>query len=172
MSTRIALMQLNAMPVTDFVGTLGGVFEHSAWVAQSVAGRRPFDSVDALHAAMKASVQAAPVAAQLALIQAHPQLAGRAAVRGELTLASSLEQAGAGLDQCSPEDYQTLTRLNRQYADKFGFPFILAIRGYDRAGIIAQFERRLGNDPRREHHESLRQIYKIARYRLDDLLEC
>ncbi|QAA93589.1 2-oxo-4-hydroxy-4-carboxy-5-ureidoimidazoline decarboxylase [Pollutimonas thiosulfatoxidans] len=165
----LTLRQLNALPAAEFVARLGGVFEHSAWVAQGVASQRPFDSIDALHQAMTVCVQTASPQAQLQLIRAHPELAGKAAVRGELTEHSTREQAGAGLDQCSEQEYKALTQLNRQYLDKFGFPFILAVRGYDRAGIIAQMQRRLANDVDQEQNESLRQIYQIARYRLDDI---
>jgi 2-oxo-4-hydroxy-4-carboxy-5-ureidoimidazoline decarboxylase len=168
---RVSLDQLNTCPGAQFTRWLGGVFEHSAWVAEQAAAHRPFHSVDALHETMVDLVRQAQPQVQLALIRSHPELAGKAAVRGELTGASTREQAGAGLDQCSPGEFEQLTELNRRYNEKFGFPFILAVRGYDRAGIIRQFVRRLANDTAAEREESLNQIYRIARYRLDDLIQ-
>lgn len=170
MSRPISLTALNEALRADFVDLLGGIFEHSAWVADQVIGQRPFDSVDALHSAMTAQVQAAEPAAQLALIRAHPELAGKAAIRRELTGESTREQAGAGLDQCSPDEYRRLAELNQAYKKKFGFPFILAVRGYDRAGIIEQFRRRLALTLEQERAESLNQIYRIAHFRLRDLI--
>lgn len=168
---KISLAALNQCGKQQFIDLLGGIFEHSPWVAEQVASQRPFDSLDALHQAMVDVVQLADADAQLRLIRAHPELAGKAAIRGQLTHHSSKEQAGAGLDQCSPEQYRELTDLNQRYNQKFGFPFILAVRGYDRNAIIEQFRRRLGLDPRAEQAESLRQIYRIARFRLDDLIQ-
>jgi 2-oxo-4-hydroxy-4-carboxy-5-ureidoimidazoline decarboxylase len=107
---------------------------------------------------------------QLALINAHPELAGKAAVRGELTAESTREQSSAGLSQCTQAEFDKLQRLNREYRDKFGFPFILAVRGYDRAGILANFEARVSNDRDEEMRTSLEQIYRIARFRVDDLV--
>ncbi len=170
MSGAISLTALNARPADEFVRILGGVFEHSPWVAESVAVQRPFQSVDALHQAMVGAIEAAGPGAQLTLICAHPELAGKAAVGGQLTIESTAEQAGAGLDNCTPEQFSTLTRLNQAYREKFGFPFVLAVRGYDRAGIIEQFERRLGLTVDAEKAESLQQIYKIGRLRLNDLV--
>ncbi len=171
MSAPLILADLNGMPADDFVFLLAGIFEHSPWVAQAAAGQRPFEDVDALHAAMVSAVEAADFQAKLALIQAHPDLAGNAAVRGALTDESAREQAGAGLDQCSPTEFASLARLNEAYKRKFGFPFILAVRGHDRADVIRQLERRLALEPGQEFDESLRQIYRIARFRLDDIVK-
>ena len=113
-------------------------------------------------------LDAAPMEQQLALIRAHPQLAGKAAIRGELTDASTREQKGAGLDQCSPEEFARLHALNAAYEEKFGFPFIIAVRGHTRGSIIDAMEQRLANDPMTEHAEALRQISRIARLRLGD----
>ncbi len=170
MKATVTLAELNAMPSDDFVSLLAGVFEHSPWVAECTVKQRPFDHVDALHEAMVAVVEAADLQTRLALIRAHPDLAGKAAVRGVLTDESAREQAGAGLDQCSPAEFSLLARLNAAYQRRFGFPFILAVRGYDRAGIIGQLERRLTLDPAQERKESMRQIYRIARFRLDDIV--
>jgi OHCU decarboxylase len=167
----VTLADLNGAPRPAFVAALADIFEHSPWVAEAVAERRPFGSVDELHAAMVAAVARASAAQQLALIRAHPELAGKAAIRGELTTASTAEQAGAGLAACSPAEHARLTELNARYNARFGFPFILAVKGYDRAGVIAAFERRVDGGPDDERAENLRQIARIARARLYALLE-
>lgn len=164
------LDQLNVMPADAFVTVLAGVFEHSPWVAEIAAQQRPFASIDALHAAMSQAVERAGGEKQLALINAHPELAGKAAVRGELTAESTREQSGAGLDLCTQEEFDKLQSLNAAYREKFGFPFILAVRGYDRHGIIANFEKRVNHDRAEELRTSLDQIYRIARFRLNDLI--
>ena len=167
----MTLAELNAADHAAFVAALGGVFEHSPWVAEGIHSARPFTDVAALYAAMVDVVQRAPAARQLALIRAHPELAGKAAVRGELTAASNAEQAGAGLSACSPQEYAKLTALNARYNAKFGFPFILAVKGYDRAGVIAEFERRVERTRDDEIAESLRQIARIAAFRLQALID-
>jgi 2-oxo-4-hydroxy-4-carboxy-5-ureidoimidazoline decarboxylase len=166
----MTLTELNALPPAAFVAALGGVFEHSPWVAERALAARPFASVDALHAAMVAAVAAAGEAPQLALLRAHPELAGRAMIRNELTADSSQEQAGAGLTQCSPDEYARLQELNARYNAKFGFPFIVAVKGLDRAGILQRFAARVTNDPAAEFREALAQVARIARFRLDALL--
>ncbi len=168
--TSLTLTALNAMDREKFVQLLGGIFEHSPWVAEQVFDQRPFASVDQLHSAMTTCIDQAGQAAQLKLIRAHPELAGKAAVRGELTEESAREQSGAGLNQCSPQEYEQLQRLNSDYNRKFGFPFIVAVRGHTRHSIIALMALRLGNDPIEEARESLQQIYKIGGFRLRDLL--
>ena len=169
-TVRITLEQLNAMHTGGFVTTLAGIFEHSPWVPEAALAKRPFTSIDQLHDAMVTAVDQAGDAQQLALINAHPELAGKAAVRGELTHESTREQSGAGLDLCTQEEFDRLQALNAAYREKFGFPFILAVRGFDRHGIIANFEARLHHSRDVELRESLQQIYRIARFRLDDLL--
>lgn len=166
----MTLAELNALPEARFVATLGGIFEHSPWVAQRVAGARPFDSVDALHRAMVAEVDRASADERLTLIRAHPELAGRAAVRDELTVESKREQAGAGLSECSADEFARLTELNARYLARFRFPFILAVKGYDRSGIIDEFARRVDNEPDAELAEAIAQIARIARFRLDALI--
>jgi 2-oxo-4-hydroxy-4-carboxy-5-ureidoimidazoline decarboxylase len=165
------LDQLNALPADTFVTVLSGIFEHSPWVAEVAAPQRPFASVDALHKTMSGAVEAAGEEKQLTLINAHPELAGKAAVRGELTEESTREQSGAGLNLCTQEDFDRLQALNAAYREKFGFPFILAVRGYDRHGIIANFEKRVNHSRAEELRASLEQIYRIARFRLDDLIQ-
>lgn len=169
-SSAMSLSELNQLDKPQWLQTLGGIFEHSPWVAGAVFERRPFASVDALHAAMCDAVLDAPPEAQLALIRAHPQLASKAAVRGELTAASNQEQSAAGLMHCSAEEFTHLTELNAAYNAKFGFPFILAVRGHTRQSVIAELERRLVNQVTDEFTEALRQIERIADLRLNDLL--
>jgi 2-oxo-4-hydroxy-4-carboxy-5-ureidoimidazoline decarboxylase len=166
----MTLDQLNACDRAGFTAALGAIFEHSPWIPERTWSARPFASVDVLHAALCATLGAASGAEQLAFIRAHPELAGKAAIRGELTQASNREQSGAGLDRCTPEEYARLHALNAGYGARFGFPFILAVRGYDRAGVLAELERRLGNAREAELAEALRQIERIARFRLGDLL--
>ncbi|WP_066567971.1 2-oxo-4-hydroxy-4-carboxy-5-ureidoimidazoline decarboxylase [Snodgrassella sp. CFCC 13594] len=166
----MTLAELNRLPEQDFVTVLGSIFEHSPWVAQAIWSHRPFASVGALHEAMVTAIEHAGEAAQMALIQAHPQLGGKLAMRGELTAESTAEQAGAGLNQCSPEEFQTLTDLNQRYEAKFGFPFVLAVRGHNRQSIISEFMRRIALSPAQEQQESLKQIYRIGLLRLHDLL--
>ena len=167
----IALETLNAATPERFAELLDGVFEHSPWVAQRTAAARPFGSREDLHAALCAVVTAGAHFEQLALIRAHPELAGRAAVRKELTADSTREQQGVGLDACTPEEFARLQRLNGAYNAKFGFPFVLAVRGHDRASIIAAFARRLENSSDAERVEALRQIGRIAAFRLAERVQ-
>ncbi|MEP6939413.1 MAG: allantoate amidohydrolase [Rudaea sp.] len=164
----IALAELNAMPADRFASALAAIFERSPWVAERAAARRPFASRLALLAAMRAVVDEASTAEQLDLVRAHPELAGRAAVRRELTADSTREQQGAGLDACTPEEYAQLQELNSRYNAKFGFPFILAIRGHDRASIIATFVERVEHANDAELHAALAQIARIAFFRIND----
>jgi 2-oxo-4-hydroxy-4-carboxy-5-ureidoimidazoline decarboxylase len=166
----MTLWELNRLSPAAFATALGHVFEHSPWVAERAGRKRPFASVGALHETMMATVWAAPAASQMALLRAHPELAGKAALRGELTADSTLEQSGAGLAECSAEELVRLTTLNAEYSAKFGFPFILAVKGYDRAGILREFARRVERDPSVEFEEALKQVARIARARLDALL--
>lgn len=170
MSQTYTIAQLNTMPVAEFVQVLGGIYEHSPWFAETAAAQRPFADGGALARALRQAVDDAGEAAQLKLVRAHPELAGKAAVRGELTAESTREQSGAGLNLCTPEEFDRLQSLNAAYNQKFGFPFILAVRGYDRHGIIAEFARRLENTPQQELQTCINQIHRIAQFRLDDLV--
>ena len=167
----MTLAELEALDRAGFVAALGGVFEHSPWIAERAFAARPFASVDALHRAMLHVVDSATRDEQLALIRAHPELAGRAMIRNEMTSDSTKEQSGAGLTNCSPDEYRRLVALNERYNAKFGFPFILAVRGYDRAGVIAEFARRVERDPDTEFDEALKQIARITKLRLDAMLQ-
>lgn len=155
-----------------FLQYQGRVYEHSPWIAETLwsRGLRPeHDQVEYLHRDLAAIVDAAPHDRQLALLNAHPDLAGRLAIRGELTAESTSEQAGAGLDKCSPEEFRRFTELNDTYKAKFGFPFILAVKGRNRVEILDNFERRIHNDPATEFRTALAEVHKIALLRLKDL---
>ena len=167
----VPIAEINALDEAAFSARLGGIYEHSPWVAQRAWPRRPFASVQALQAAMQDALIAAQPSEQLALIRAHPELAGRLAIAGQLTEASRSEQSAAGLNQCTPEEFAQLQALNAAYRAKFGFPFIVAVRGLTRAGIIAAMRRRLGNTIDEERAASLREIGRIAQLRLQDLIE-
>ncbi len=167
----ITLRELNALPPRDFVAALGSVFEHSPWVPERVAGSRPFSSGIALHEAMCGAVVQADESLQLALIRAHPELAGRAAIRGHLTSASISEQKGAGLSACTPLEYEHLQSLNAAYRGRFDFPFVLAVRGHTPKSVIAALERRVTHGKDEERSTALQEICRIARFRLADLIE-
>jgi OHCU decarboxylase len=175
MSTLEQLNRLAANDVPAFVDVLHGIYEHSPWIPERAAKLAPFGNITALKQAMQGVVSAATRAEQLQLIRAHPELAGKAAIAGTLTVESTGEQAKAGLNLCSPEEFATLQQLNSDYNDKFGFPFILAVKGSTGKGltrqqIIATFTRRLRNQPEDELREALRQIGRIAEMRINDLL--
>ena len=156
------------MDTHDFIGRYGGVYEHSPWVASEVAAfAADVDDVQTLAALMADCVDNAAAEQQLALIRAHPDLAGKAQVAGELTAESTVEQHGAGLDQCSPEEFERFQALNAAYRDKFGFPFVMAVRGHDRTSILDAFSKRLANDYDLEFETALLEIHKIARLRLE-----
>ncbi|MDQ3458421.1 MAG: 2-oxo-4-hydroxy-4-carboxy-5-ureidoimidazoline decarboxylase [Deinococcota bacterium] len=160
------LKTLNTAAREDFTRRLGGVFESSPWVAAGAWERRPFTTVDELHAAMVEVVREAGSDRQLALIRAHPDLAGRAALAGELTESSKREQAGAGLDRLSQGEYARFQGLNEAYQERFGFPFVSAVKGHSKESILAAFEERLMNDAEAERARALLEIAKIARFRL------
>ena len=154
----------------NFVRRYAGIYEHSPWVAEEVAEFAvDCDSIDCIAAIMADCVDNASTERQLALIRAHPDLAGKAQVGGELTPDSMTEQARAGLDCCTPAEYARFQELNDRYRDKFGFPFVMAVRHSSRAEILAAFEQRLGNDATTEFETALAEIHKIALLRLHAL---
>ena len=162
----------DSMTQTDFMACFGGIYEHSPWVAATLwdEGLGQDDRALAPFAArMRAIVDAAPHDRRLALLRAHPELAGKLAVADGLTAESKSEQAGAGLDRCSPAEFERFTELNGAYNTRFGHPFIIAVRGLDRAGILAAFERRIDNDPQTEFAAAIAQVHRIALLRLEDL---
>jgi 2-oxo-4-hydroxy-4-carboxy-5-ureidoimidazoline decarboxylase len=156
------------LPLDAFIARLGGIYEHSPWVAERAFNPLPFPSLEALHAAMEAAMLAANPDEQMALIRAHPELAGRLEA-AKLTESSRAEQAGAGLDRCTPGQKARMQALNDAYREKFGFPFIVAVKGLDWGGIIARMEPRLQNSRAAEVATALGEIGKIARFRLEAL---
>jgi 2-oxo-4-hydroxy-4-carboxy-5-ureidoimidazoline decarboxylase len=164
------LAALNALAAPDFVAALGKVFEHAPWVAEAAAASRPYPTVAALHEAMTGAVRAATQERQLAFIAGHPELGSRVA-RAELTDASKAEQGSLGLDRLSAEEFATFSRLNSAYREKFHFPFIICVRRHTRDSILAQFERRLGNDLTAERSRALHEIGLITRLRLNALVD-
>jgi OHCU decarboxylase len=161
-------MRPSELSHAQFLTRFGPVYEASPWVAEGVwpaveAGK--LDDPTALAAALRAEVDAAPEALKLALIRSHPELASRT----RMAEASVSEQSGAGLDQCSPEEFEAFQRLNGAYNARFGFPFIVAVKGMTRGAILAAFEARLTNDPKTEFATAIDQIHRIAGFRLADL---
>ncbi len=152
-----------------FLQRYGGIYEHSPWIAEAVweSGLDSrHDTAEGLATAMAEALAGADRQRKLALLRAHPELAGKAAVRRTLTAASSDEQAGAGLDQCTPDEYQRFQELNRQYNERFGFPFIMAVKGYHRTEILEAFAVRVANSPEEEFRTALEQVDRIALLRL------
>jgi len=164
----ISLAVANAMTLGDFVAAFGGIAEHSPWVAERAAERRPYPSRTAMIAAFQAAIGEAGADEQRALLVAHPDLAGRAAIAGDLTDDSKREQAGAGLDRLTAEEFARFTVLNTAYRDRFGIPFIFAVRGADKQRILAAFEERIGNDPGVERATALGQVCRIVAFRIED----
>jgi len=163
--------EMNGLPAEEFVAGLGGIYEHSPWVAEIAAGARPFGSQEDLRAAMARAVAESGAERQLALINAHPDLAGRLAQQGLLTPESSREQAAAGLASADAEALGRIEALNGRYRGKFGFPFIICARLNNVGTIVAAMEARLGNERKTEIAAALAEIDKIAALRLGDLIE-
>lgn len=164
----ISLSRLNAAPAEEFVAALGGIYEHSDWVPHRAILRRPFASQEELRIAMQQTVESATTEEKLALIRAHPDLAGKLARAGALTAASTSEQAGLGLDRLDDAEYEQFSDRNQRYRDTFGFPFIICARLTTKQGVLEAFDERLGNTVEVEISEALRQIHEIARLRLGD----
>jgi 2-oxo-4-hydroxy-4-carboxy-5-ureidoimidazoline decarboxylase len=162
--TRLTLGELNACDREQFVKALGWVFEDSPWVAERAWSKRPFTTLDALHAAMSAEVDAAPPDEQLAVVRAHPDLGTRVRISD----VSASEQTGAGLDRLTAGEFERLQTLNGAYHRKFGFPFLLAVKGRTTHDVIAALETRLSRSRGDELSEALRQVSQIARLRLQD----
>ncbi len=159
--------EINALGLQQFVDLLGGIYEHSTWVAEHVWHKRPFQSRDELRGLMRLEVEGADRDRQLALLRAHPDLGTRAKI-GEL---STREQEGAGLDQLTPDEYEMLMELNRRHRHKFGFPFIYAVRGSNKHDIQLALGIRLDADPEEEFAQALWEVHRIAAFRLEDLIE-
>ncbi len=163
------MMQDTIMELSDgdFVTRFGFLFEHSPWVVERAASRRPFDD---LHAGLMQVVADATPEEQLALVRAHPELAGKAAIDRTLTAESTAEQASAGLDRLTEGEFARFHELNAAYRARFGFPFVICVRLTDKAGILAAMERRLGNDRESELAAALAEVGKIVKLRLEDVL--
>jgi 2-oxo-4-hydroxy-4-carboxy-5-ureidoimidazoline decarboxylase len=157
-----------------FIDTFGGVYEHSAWIAKQ-AWEQGLDSshntAQGLATVLSDIVDTATTQLQLNLILAHPDLAGQAAQAGELTAESSTEQSGAGIELCSAEEFEQFQRFNQAYRAKFSFPFIMAVKGANRHQILKSFKQRLPNSYEAEFAQAIHQIHKIARFRLDDIVQ-
>jgi OHCU decarboxylase len=164
------VIEANSLDREAFVARYGSVFEHSTWVAERAWSRRPFRSAEELHAAMMAVVREAPREEQLALVRAHPELAGREATEGGLTADSSSEQGRLGFTRLSRDDFEKMAGLNRAYRGKFGFPCIVALRLHaSRGSVMQEMELRIGNDADTELKNALEQIAHITRGRLERL---
>ncbi len=161
------------MDRADFVQRFGGVFEHSPFIAERAfdAGmiEEPLTALD-VHDAMAAMFRTASQDERLGVLRAHPDLAGKLAIAGELTEDSKREQAGAGLDRLSADEHARFTELNTAYVEKFGFPFIIAVKGLTKDDILAAFETRIANAQDQEFDTACQQVEKIARLRLESLL--
>jgi len=166
----IRLVQLNSYERADFVRVVGPIFERSPWIAEGAWSMRPFAKREKLHQALCQVVQQAVPEKQLALIRAHPDLVGRAALSGSLSPASTREQASAGLDQLNPEETDLFRKQNAAYREKFGFPFVICARQNRKEAILRAFELRLKNSRREEIATALAEIAKIAQLRLEDLI--
>lgn len=165
------MAELNAMSAAEFAARVGGVFENSPWIAESAADRRPFAAREALHSAMTDIVASSPPEKQVALIAAHPDLAGRLARQGLLTAESTHEQASAGLGRADAVTLRRIEELNASYRQRFGFPFVICARLNNVEAILEAFVRRLENSRDGEIATALGEIYKIARLRLEDIVE-
>jgi OHCU decarboxylase len=162
----VTIVDLNRLDQVGFVDAVGWIFEHSPWVAERAFDARPFAGLDALHDAMTQQVEQATFAERLALLKAHPDLGSRT----RLSTASTEEQAGAGLDSLTPSEFEQLHRLNDAYRSRFGFPFLLAVKGSTKHDVLRALQARMETAPEDEFGEALRQVYRIARFRLEDLI--
>jgi 2-oxo-4-hydroxy-4-carboxy-5-ureidoimidazoline decarboxylase len=167
----IPLAEINSFDRTAFTAALGHLFEHSPWVAEETWPQRPFRDGEQLQGALCATMRAATRERQLALIRAHPDLAGRLAQQNRLTAESTREQASAGLSQLRAAELAEFQRLNAAYLSRFGFPFIICARLSNKSAILAAMQARGGNSPEQEFQTALGEIEKIAQLRLNDLLK-
>jgi OHCU decarboxylase len=167
----ITISQLNILDQGEFIRIIGPMFENSPWIAEAAWSRRPFETVEQLHAALCGIVRSAHHEQQLALIRAHPDLVGRAALAGTLTRESKGEQASAGLNTLSPAEIELFQKQNAAYRAKFSFPFVICARLNKKDAILAGFEQRLKNSCAQEVQTALEEIFKIAELRLKDLTQ-
>ncbi len=171
MTNTISLSRINEFSEKHFIDILGGIYEHSAWVAELVYQQRPFASLQSLRDAMAGIIKNSSHEQRLTLICNHPQLAGKEATEGTLTDDSKKEQSGAGLNQCSTEELKLIQTLNHDYLQKFEFPFVIAVSGLSKHQIITAMQTRLLNNQETEFTTSIEQICKIAEIRLQALVD-
>ena len=169
-SRQITLQQINDLDQRSFVTELGALFEGTPWIVEEAWHARPFSSPDDLFQKLCAVMYSAPFEKQVKLIQAHPDLVGRAALAGTLTPASTSEQASAGLDRLSQDEIDTFTRNNQSYRERFGFPFVICARENKKASILAGFATRLSSSREQEISIALGEVAKICLFRLRDLV--
>lgn len=168
---RYTLSEINSFGQDEFVRVIGPVFEHSPWIAEAAWSLRPFQSIENLHHTLTEITDRSLESKQLELIRAHPDLVGRAALRGTLTTASTQEQASAGLSRLSPDEVATFQKHNQTYRDKFGFPFVICARLNKKEAILSGFQDRLHNTRTEEMKTALGEISKIAWLRLQDIIQ-
>ena len=164
----LSIDDLNRMAVSEFAARFGDVAEHSPWVAEGAAGARPFADREAVVDAFAAALRGAARDERLAVLRAHPDLAGRAAIAGDLSEDSRREQAGAGLDRLTPEEFERFTALNAAYKERFDIPFIFAVKGATKELILAAFEERLSNGLEDELKNAIDNVCRIMRFRIED----
>ncbi len=169
--TKLTLEKLNKASAQEFAAALGEIFEHSPWVAERAAAKRPFANVRVLLDAMTGAVKSASKDEQSALLRAHPDLAGKAARAGKLTKDSTAEQASAGLDQLSEREFESFQGFNANYQKKHGIPFIVCVRRHTKDSILKQFAKRLDNSGPQEFETALTEVFRIAALRLDQKIE-
>jgi OHCU decarboxylase len=168
---KTTIEEVNELDREEFVSRFGTLYERSPWVAEAAWWERPFADLSELHEAFVRAMREAPHERQLALIRVHPDLAGKVALAGELTAESAREQASAGLDRLTPEEYEDFHRLNTAYRDKFGFPYVVCVRDHGKETILADAAARLGHSRPEEIETALGEIARIAYLRLQDLIE-
>ncbi|MGI8966100.1 MAG: 2-oxo-4-hydroxy-4-carboxy-5-ureidoimidazoline decarboxylase [Limisphaerales bacterium] len=167
---RLSLAQINSLSREEFIRLIGPVFEHSPWITEATWEKRPFANLDQVHFGLCQTVWNANEAEKIKLIQAHPDLVGRAALSGTLTSESNREQTSAGLDKLSPDEIAEFQKLNQNYRDKFNFPFVICARLNKKEAILTGFEKRLQNSREEEIKTALEEISKIAYLRLQDMV--
>jgi 2-oxo-4-hydroxy-4-carboxy-5-ureidoimidazoline decarboxylase len=170
-NSSVTIDQINNKDLVGFVELLGGIFEHSPWVAERVYSAHPFASRTDLHLKMVAEVRKASIEQRTELLCQHPELAGKEADEGSLTDASKREQAGAGLNQCSADELTRIKHFNQSYGAKFGFPFIIAVTGLDKFQILAAMQQRLDHSAETEFATAIGEVEKIGLIRLDALID-
>lgn len=171
MTKHISINTLNSLSEDAFTLALAEIYEHSSWIPRKAWKQKPFANLDQLHEAMLKIVVAASLEEKLSLLRAHPQLAGKEAEDGSLTKSSTSEQAAANLNALSSNEMQIISELNKGYLNKHGFPFIIAVKNHDKAGIFNEFKRRMNNPTDEELAEAITQVGLIATFRLKALFD-